>query len=53
MFLEEAPLGGVLQKSCAENTQQVYWRTHMQKYGLNKVGFATLLKTHLRIDLVQ
>ena len=36
--VQRQPSLGVLQKRCSAKTQQIYWRSTMQKYGFNKVA---------------
>ena len=51
-MLQKRPFRGVIRKSCSENMQQIYRRTHMPKYGFNKVAFATLLKSHFGMGVL-
>ena len=36
--IQKQPSGGVPEKKCSENMQQIYRSTHMPKYDFNKVA---------------
>ena len=38
LYMQEQPSRGVLMKRCSENMQQIYRRTPMPKFDLNKIA---------------